>query len=244
MSKTPVLLVESSPAEIAKVRSNIDNEFQDLIKTINNYRELLEVITQEPPQLVILGMFDKFNYFEIGAELHKIQDSLQIVLLCKQEVVTDSFWQTLKNNNITAISVKEYARLNQILKTVERPIDLPSFTGETILVILQEIVAISNNHFGKLAQGNYWQKSRALIIDKYPSIRYFSVDHFGKIGCDRDLLERKLTDADIQGLRLWVQKFIEECERSKSNFSDILHTSNMSLPATYFLGELTCSQLP
>jgi hypothetical protein len=235
MSKTPVLLVESSPAEIAKVRSNIDNEFQSLIKTISNYRELLEVIDREPPQLVILGRFDKFNYFEIGEELHKIQARLQIVMLCHQEVITNSFCQALKKNNITAISAKEYHRLNQILNTVDRPIDLPSFTGEMVLAIFQEIVVISNNHFGKLAQGNYWRKSRDLVIDKYPSVRYFSADHFGKIGCDRELLERELTDPEIQGLRLWVQKFIEECERSKSNFGDILDDSNISVLATYFL---------
>jgi hypothetical protein len=235
MSPTPVLLIESDPAEIAKVRSNINNEFQSLIKTINNYRELLEVIERDRPQLVILGRFDKFNYFEIGEELHKIQADLQIVMLCKQELVTDSFHQALKNNGIIAISIKEYQRLNQILNTVERPIDLPIFTGEMMLVILQEIAAIGSQHFGKLALGNYWRKAHDRVSDTYPSVRYFSADHFGKIGCDRDLLERELTAADLQGLRLWVQNFIEECERSKSDFGDILQNSNISLLATYFL---------
>ncbi|PSB52937.1 hypothetical protein [Chamaesiphon polymorphus] len=131
--------------------------------------------------------------------------------------------------------MKEHERLNQILKTVERPIDLPIFTGEMVLATLQQIVSISNDHFGKLAQGNYWRKAHDRVIDKYPSVRSFSADHFGKISCDRDLLERELTDADIQGLRLWVQKFIEECERSNRNFRDILHNSNISLSATYFL---------
>jgi hypothetical protein len=236
MSQTPVLLVEADPAEIAKIRSNIENEFQSLIKTIENYRKLLESVTQEQPQLIILGRFDKFNYFEIGEELHKIQANLQIVMLCKQELVTDSFRQALKNNGITVISAKDDRRLNQMLKAVERPMDAPIFTGAMMLATLQEIVAISNNHFGTLAQGNYWRKAQALVIDKYPTIQCFSADHFGKISCDRDLLNRELTDVDIQGLRLWVQKFIEECERSKSNFGEILHNSNISLLATYFLG--------
>jgi two-component SAPR family response regulator len=159
MPQTPVLLIESDPTEIAKIRSNIDNKFQNLIKTANKYNELLESIARQQVQLIILGRFDKFNYFEIGEELHKIQTNLQIVMLCKQELVTDSFRQALKNNGITAISAKEHQKLNQILNTVDRPIDLPIFTGEMVLVIIQEIVAISNDHFGKLAQGNYWRKA-------------------------------------------------------------------------------------
>lgn len=236
MSQTPVLLLEADSTEIAKIRSNIDNEFQSLIKTVNKYSELLEGIARQQIQLVLLGQFDKFNYFEIGKELYEIQSNLQVVMLCKQEFVTDSFRQALNNNGIIAIFVKDYERLNQILKTVERPIDLPSFTGEMVLAVFDEIASISNNYFGKLAQGNYWRKARDLVVDRYPSIQSFSADHFGKIGCDPDLLKRELTDSEIQGIRLWMQKFVEECERSHSNFKDILHNSNTSLSATYFLG--------
>jgi hypothetical protein len=105
-----------------------------------------------------------------------------------------------------------------------------------LLEILREIVAISSEHFGSLALGNYWRKAHAQVLIKFLFIQNWSADHFGKISCNESILGRELTDEDIQVIRLWVQKFIEECERTKVDFRETLDDSNISLMAKYFLG--------
>jgi hypothetical protein len=105
-----------------------------------------------------------------------------------------------------------------------------------VIVILHEIISVSGKHFGSLALGNYWRKAHMQILDEAPFIKNWSADHFGKISCHESILEQELTDEDIQVIRLWVQKFIEECERAKVNFREILDESNISLMGRYFLG--------
>ncbi len=105
-----------------------------------------------------------------------------------------------------------------------------------VLIILQEISTIGSKHFGSLALGNYWRKSHTQVSIKSTFIQGWVADHFGKISCNEIILERELTDEDIQVVRLWVQKFIEECERAKVNFREILDDSNISLMGKYFLG--------
>ena len=96
---------------------------------------------------------------------------------------------------------------------------------------LEEIIVISNNYFGPLAQGNYWRKSRARIVDEFPFVSNWSVDHFSKISCDETMLDRDLTDEDIQSLQVWTRMFIEECERIITDYRSILNNSNLSVLA-------------
>jgi hypothetical protein len=107
----------------------------------------------------------------------------------------------------------------------------PKISGHVMLTALEEIVTVSNNYFGPLAQGNYWRKAHARITDEFPSIQNWEVDHFSKLSCDENLLDRELTVEDIQSLRIWVQFFIEECERIIIDYRIILNTSDLSLSA-------------
>ncbi len=81
MKKIEVILAESDPKQVAIIRSNISNDFQNIIQTVKNFSELSEAIIRNKPQLIILGRLDKFNYFELGKELHELQNNLQIVLI-------------------------------------------------------------------------------------------------------------------------------------------------------------------
>ena len=49
-----ILLAESDPAEVARIRANIDRKFQGGIQVAKNYDELLERIIEQQPQLVLL----------------------------------------------------------------------------------------------------------------------------------------------------------------------------------------------
>lgn len=107
----------------------------------------------------------------------------------------------------------------------------PEMTGQIMLTGLQEIVAISSNYFGTLAQGNYWRKAHGRIAAEFPLILNWSADHFGNISCDESSLERQLTAEDLQTLRIWVKNFIGECERIIVDFGIVLDNADLSASA-------------
>ncbi len=265
---TKILLVESDVSEIARIKLNVDREFQVIIEIATNYDELMGQIAQERPQLVILGKIDK-NYFDICQKCHEIWEHLPIILLSKQKVISDSFRRLVKTCGMTDIIAQDPIKLNQLFQALAQyanqpistevmnliltklseipvsqleqteplpeliaviPLILPQpiITGAMILAGLREIVAISNNYFGTLAQGNYWRKAHARIIGEFPFVSDWSADHFGKLGCDESILNRELTAEEIHSLGCWVQFFIEECERIIIDFRIILDKSDIS----------------
>jgi DNA-binding response OmpR family regulator len=110
-----------------------------------------------------------------------------------------------------------------------------SISCRVMLAALEEIVSVSNNYFGPLAQGNYWRKSHAQIVDELPFITEWSADHFSKITCQEHILERGLTVEDIHSLQVWVNLFIKECERIIVDFRAILNNADLSLLAKNLL---------
>ncbi len=256
-----ILLAESDPSEIARIRANIDREFQRGIKVAKNYDELLERIIEQQPQLVILGRIDKFNYLDLSRECHKIQQDLSIVLLSQQRIISESFRQLVKTCGLTDVINQDPANLNQLFQalldrpadrqptdrspqptidtTSQQPVDRspsePTLDGQMMLAGLEEIATISSTYFGALAQGNYWRKAHARIVDEFPFVSKWSADHFGKLSCHENILEQELTAEDIQSLRVWVQLFIGECERIIIDFGAILSDSARSLPAKHLL---------
>jgi hypothetical protein len=246
-----ILLAASDPLEVDRVRANIDREFQGAIKIASNYDDLLERIARSRPQLVLLGRIDKLNYVDICQECHKIQAHLPIVLLSTQDLISDSFRKLVKTCGLTDAVAKDSIKLNQLLQTIIHPTQpsiqsqsvaaasqpLPPISGKMMLAGLTEIVAISNNYFGPLAQGNYWRKAHARIVDEFPFIHNWSADHFSKLDCDESILERDLNEEEIQSLRVWVTLFIEECDRIIVDFRTILTSANLSLPAQIILAK-------
>jgi hypothetical protein len=235
-----VVLAESNPFEIDRIRLNVDREFQAGIRVARSYDDLITKITEELPQLVLLGRIDRFNYFDICKDCHKIREELPIFLISREEAISDSFVKLAKTRGITDIIEPDPVKLNLLFQTIGKPFYLPQIgepsfglpiIGQTMLNWLEEIIAISNNYFGPLAQGNYWRKSQTQIIDKFPLLSNWSVDHFGKISCSASILDRDLTDEDIQSLQVWIGMFIEECERIITDYRSILNNSNLSLLA-------------
>jgi hypothetical protein len=254
LSTNQILLAEVDSVEVTRIKSSIDLKFKDRIRVVKSYEEILESIAQEKPKLLILGRIDKFNYFDTCKGCHEIWEYLPIFLLSRQEIINESFLKLAKSRGLTDIINLDSTRLNQLFETVDNSVDLQSvdsppenirqqqtepaplessatvtgITGRSLLGCLGEIVMISNNYFGPLAQGNYWRKAHGNTIDKFPSLVNWSADHFSKITCNDNILESELTAEDIQSLRIWVQFFISECERIIIDFGDILNSSDLS----------------
>jgi hypothetical protein len=232
-----ILLAESNLAEIDRIKLTVGQEFQAGIKVSTSYSDLIAQITAEQPQLVLLGRIDRFNYFDICKECHAIRAELPIFLLSRQEIISDSFLQLAKTRGLADIIDPNSIALNKLFRTIARlPKQSTSISqspeirivGETILTALREIVTVSNNYFGPLAQGNYWRKTHSQIVDEFPFLSNWSADHFSKISCNENILTQELVDRDIQSLRVWVQNFIKECDRIIVDFGSILTNSDIS----------------
>jgi hypothetical protein len=228
-----VVLAEANPFEVDRIRLTVNQEFRAGIRVAKSYEELITKITEQRPQLVLLGRIDRFNYFDICKDCHKVSEKLPIFLISREESISDSFLKLAKTRGLTDIIEPNPVKLNLLFQTFsnlhssELSLELP-ILGQTMLTWLEEMIVISNNYFGPLAQGNYWRKSRARIVDEFPFISNWSVDHFSKISCDRSVLDRELTSEDIHSLQVWVQMFIEECERIIIDYRSILNNSGLS----------------
>jgi CheY-like chemotaxis protein len=241
-----ILLAESDPSTIAQIISNTDRELQGSIQVSKNYYDLLERITEEAPDLLLLGKIDNFNCFDICQECHKIRDNLSIILLSKQSVIDSSFRQLALSKGATDIITNDPIQLNQLFEKLHRlassgetnsNVSSSLITGEMMLVALQEIAAIASNYFGALAQGNYWRKAHDRIVDEFPSLANWSADHFGKLGCNDNLLGEELTAEEVESLRIWVSIFIEECQRIIVDFGAILAIADLSDTAKQLLAQ-------
>jgi hypothetical protein len=236
-----VLFAESDPSEIARIRSNIDPEFQSEIQ-----------ITKEQPKLLVLGRIDKSNYFQICQDCHKIRANLPIVLITRQKIIDDSFRLLVKNWGAISVITNNSIELKELFHSLDRSTIQPPttqtegkaepeletiFTGQVILSCLGEIAVIGNNYFGPLAQGNYWRKAHDRIVNEFPLIVNWSADHFGKIACRENILEQELTPEEIHSLQVWVSMFIQECERIIIDFGKILNNSDLSPSTKNFLAK-------
>lgn len=243
-----ILLAESDLVEIARIRSNINLEFQAGITIVNNYDNLLARIATKKTQILILGRIDRTNYFEICQDCHKIQENLPIVLISRQKIIDDCFRQLARGWGAIDSITNDPIELNRLFQSLDRSIvqessnesepELePIVNGQTILIALGEIATIGNNYFGPLAQGNYWRKAHDRIVDNFPFISNWSADHFGKISCNQSILVVELTAEEIQILRAWVHFFIEECERIIIGFGEIVNKSDISATAKDLLSK-------
>jgi hypothetical protein len=235
LPSSKILLAESDLVEVDRIRNNINPKFQGKIHNVKNYNELLLEVSKEVPQLVILGRIDKLNYFEVCQSCHKIREKLPIVLISRQEIINFSFREIVKTYGVTEIISSDFSKLNELIEALsllQQPTAnsaLRTFvTGAMVLSELAEIVTFSNNYFGPLAQGNYWRKAHSRAIDEFLFLQNWSSDHFSKLSCSDNLLERELTVKEIQSLQVWVSFFIEECERIIIGFREILSNSDLS----------------
>jgi hypothetical protein len=327
-----ILLADSEPSKIAQVISYTEQQFRPVIRVCNSYIDLLPMLRAELPEVLLLGLFEKFNSFYICQECHQTWEHLPIVLLSRQTIIDDCFRQMAINRGATDVIPHNLLRLDQLFQGLLQPkpttapqstsdksqihpitprlvhlvgeptssssgeetspsripnsggtgmesppelrdlavhsmpevssniecdqtggiqavdftFQTPSqiaatVTVQTMLTAMKEITQIGNNYFGPLAQGNYWRKAHARIVDRFPALKHWSADHFGIISCNETILESPCTEKDLQSLRSWVGVYLSECERIIVDFGDILKQSNLSPAALQLLSDLASS---
>jgi CheY-like chemotaxis protein len=239
-STLKVLLAESDASAIERIICNTNAEFRSSIQSCNNYYDLLDKITEEDWDLLILGRIDKFNCFDICHQCHDLRRDLPIVLLSRQAIIDDSFRQLASARGATDIITNNPEQFNRLIQRLyhsfaqnpdRKPQLTTQITGALMVAGLTEIAQIAGNYFGNLAQGNYWRKAHTRIVGEFPYLTNWSADHFGKIGCNEILLTEELSREEIESLQIWTGLFIGECQRIIIDFREILNQSNLSTAA-------------
>ena len=117
-----VVLAESNPFEVDRIKLSVNQEFQSGIRVAKSYDDLIAMITAELPQLVLLGRIDRFNYFDICKDCHKIREKLPIFLISREESISDSFLKLAKTRGLTDIIEPDPVKLNLLFQTIGKPI--------------------------------------------------------------------------------------------------------------------------
>ncbi len=201
------------------------------------------MLEAELPDLLLLGILDRFNSCDTCEECHKTWEQLPIVLLSRHNVVDEYFQHFRKlatSRGATDVISNDLLKLDRLLLALPQPSAMgasphlgteqiaTNTSGANILAAFAEITAIGNNYFGPLAQGNYLRKSHSQLVAKFPALQQWSADHFGIVSCNDTALQTEYTTADFDGLRHWVAAYISECERIIVDFGEILGNSQLS----------------
>jgi CheY-like chemotaxis protein len=263
LSPIRILLADSDMSKIEQVIAYTEQEFQPVVRICKSYSSLLPMLREELPEVLLLGMFDALNYFAVCQKCHETWEQLPIILLSRQAAVEDHFRSIAIRKGAVDVVPIDLLRLNQLLHELRHPQKLKTtlpevqplkvnvqmapagsnITAQTMLTAMREITAIGSKFFGPLAQGNYWRKVHASIVNDFPSLQNWSADHFGVISCNESILQSQLTEEDLRGLRRWVALYISEGERIIVDFGGILKNSNLSYSAIQLLSGKASSEL-
>jgi CheY-like chemotaxis protein len=261
LSPIRILLADSDMSKIEQVISYTEKEFQPSVRICKSYSYLLPMLKEELPEVLLLGMFDALNFFAVCQKCHETWEQLPIILLSSQIAVEDHFRSIAIKKGAVDVVPTDLLELDRLLNELHRHQQLKTTlpevqplkvnakmvqavsttTAQAALTAMREITEIGNNFFGPLAQGNYWRKVHASIVDEFPSLQNWSADHFGVISCNESILESQLTEEDLRGLRRWVDLYIREGERIIVDFGGILKKSNLSYSAIQLLSSAVSS---
>jgi hypothetical protein len=235
-----ILLATSDTLTISQFLSLAEGNVRISIKVWNSHEDLLFVLSEKLPNLLVLGWFDGVNCFDLCQQCHQRWNELPIVLVSKENLDFggDVFRRFARSKGAKAIISNNSIQIQELLTNLSQlgnpsaEIEMLSvestITGQDILTALNEISEFSQAYFGELARGNYWRKSHDRLIDEFPMLRFWSADYFGGICCDETLLDSQFSPDDWQVLQVWVDYFVKECNRIIIDFGHILQDSNLS----------------
>jgi CheY-like chemotaxis protein len=263
LSPIRILLADSDMSKVEQVISYTEKNFQPSVRICKSYSYLLPMLKEELPEVLLLGMFDALNFFAVCQKCHETWEHLPIILLSRQIVVEDHFRSIAIKKGAVDVVPTDLLELDRLLYELQlhsrkqlettlpevQPLKVnvkmvqtdSTPTAQTMLTAMREITEIGNNFFGPLAQGNYWRKVHASIVNEFPFLQNWSADHFGVISCDESILQSQLTEEDLRGLRRWVDLYIREGERIIVDFGGILKKSNLSYSAIQLLSSAVSS---
>lgn len=243
-------VAESKPSLSQAILKEIKKDTRWVPDLCANYQQLVQIVTQQSSDLLLLGTLEDMNWLEVCRRCFKQWQNLPIILLVDQPEVSDFFRQWASDRGVhDVVSVHPQnvhlfrkALIRNVLKfTIETSIeqnqtnnvaiksDIDRLTWESALVALNRLTKYSSSYLGLMAIGNYWKKSHASLVVLHPSLEYWQVDYQGQITCPfiSEQIE-PLTPEQLRDLQTWVRAFLKECERVIVDFSQILQAKSLS----------------
>jgi hypothetical protein len=244
-------LAESKPTVSQVILQEIKKDNRWVPDICSNYQQLVQTVTQQSSDLILLGKLEDLNWLEVCRRCLKQWQNLPIILLVDQLEVSDFFrkWVTDRGvrdvisvhpqnvhqfqkaliRNILKITIADSSQNNQNIDEEANSDKSDTLTWEATLVALNRLTKYSSSYLGPLAIANYWKKSHASLVSLHPSLEYWKVDYQGQISCPfiSEQIE-PLTLVQLQDVQTWVRAFLKECERVIVDFSQILQAKSLS----------------
>lgn len=242
-------LAESKPNISQVILEEIKKDNRWVPDLCSNYQQLVQAVTRQSPDLILLGKLEDLNWLEVCRRCLKQWQNLPIILLVDQIEVSDFFREWAIDRGVhDVVSIHPHnvhlfrkALIRNALKSsIQNSIqnqslisdsvtDIDTLTWEATLVALNRLTKYSSGYLGPLAIANYWKKTHSSLVTLHPSLEYWKIDYQGQISCPF-LSEQiaPLTPEQLQDVQTWVRAFLKECERVIIDFSQILKAKPLS----------------
>ncbi|GBO51886.1 hypothetical protein APA_3467 [Pseudanabaena sp. lw0831] len=253
-------LAESIPTVSQVILQEIKKDNRWVPELCSNYQQLVQTVTSQSSDLILLGKLEDLNWLEACRRCHKLWQNLPIILLVEQIEISDFFrnwaidrgvhdvisvhpqnvhqFQTALIRNSLQIAIQDSRKKDNFESyTVAKKPD--TLTWEATLVALNRLTKYSSSYLGPLAIANYWKKSHASLVTLHPSLEYWKIDYQGHISCPfiSEQID-SLTSEQLQDVQTWVRAFLKECERVIVDFSQILLSKSLSADVSMLISSV------
>lgn len=229
------------------IQSYLKQNGYHILGRVSSSDQLMVLLAQQPIQLLLLGELEGENCFAVFRDFRKRWPMLPVILISHQPVsdvfrdwviqrgINDVFYS--HPDHFSALSRAIVRNINQgaiggtmpiqdlsIPATKRFPLEEATIAlnGDMLKSALEELNQFCSHYFGTLALGNYWRKAYQKAIVEYAELDPWSVDYQGNFTVVSKFLYQPLAPKQLKGIKIWIQFFIQECERIIVDFADLL----------------------
>lgn len=215
IKQTPDLLVFGTLTEISYLESYRKYSSQDLpIILLTNESNINKFFRD---WAISKGVHDVLSSSPLHLAL--LRDKLQEIVYALEE----SPEQVIEVITLIPESISETI-IPESVSTEE----LQNITHQQALSTLTQITDFSKKYFGEMVLGNYWKKAHAASVSEHPWLECWSVSYNGSISYfSENIPQEELTTDQYQSLKLWVRRFIKECDRIIGEYIEILQEGDL-----------------
>ena len=235
------------------IQSYLTENGYRILSRVSTSDHLMALLARQPIHLLLLGELEGENCFAVFRDFRKRWPMLPVILISHQPVsdvfrdwviqrgINDVFYS--HPDHFSALSRAIVRNINQGAIGGTTPIhDLPisktdffpveevtiAFHGDMIKAALEELSQFSSHYFGTLALGNYWRKAYQKAIVEYSELEHWSVDYQGEFTLIAKFRYHPVAAEQLKGIKVWIQFFIQECERIIVDFASLLAKESFS----------------
>jgi hypothetical protein len=256
-TKQRSLVVVFAESNVSIRRSIVDELTKNyhLVTGCANCDEIDKAVGVRTPDLLIFGSLAEIGILEAHRKYADQLQNVPIILLTDGSIVNQFFrdwaiskgvYEVLSSSPENVHLLKEKlqqmllgkGRINEVVKVVTVAASLPQASQQTsaqaltyqqVVSALNQLTDFSKKYFGEMVLGNYWKKAYTATVIEHPWLECWSVEYTGKISyLSEDIPNDQLTDEQYQSLKLWVGKFLKECDRIIGGYIVIVLSSNLS----------------